>query len=185
MAKLTPFERIRKSLLFSGLASFALVMLISSSAFPMDCACCGSEVIRICQMDKAAKSMDCNAKPLAEASSEKKSCCQFEAEPAEESCCSTEKSPATPIESATPAAHNCSDCQISQSFCAALPAFSEITIPKAPTKTICLPCDECPLTFHAIDFSDLNKAHISNINCPPLPACPTPNSGLGCCQLTI
>ena len=180
MAKLTQFERIRKSLFFSGLATISLVILIASSAFPQDCPCCGSEVIRACQMDKAANSVDCNAKLIVVASAEKSSCCQPEVEPVKETCCSLDESQPEPVES-----HNCSDCQISQSFCAVLPAFSDITISKTPTKTLCLPCDECPLTFHVVDLANLNKSCISNLNCPPLPTCPTPNSGLGCCQLTI
>ena len=189
MAKLTPFERIRKSLFFSGLATFSLVILIASSAFPRDCACCGSEVIRACQMDKAANSVDCGPKAIVVASAEKSSLCQSDVEPVKKSCCSLEESQSETIDPVVPVApiesHNCSDCQISQSFCAALPAFSDITISKTPVKTLCLPCDECPLTFHAVDPTDLNKSLVSNLNCPQLSACPTPNSGLGCCQLTI
>ena len=183
MAKLTTFERIRKSLLLSGLATFSLVILIASSAFPRDCACCGSEIIRNCQMDKAAKSNDCNTKSVGVASAEKGSCCQSEAEPAQETCYSVEESNSEPV--APVGSHNCSDCQISQSFCSTLSAFSDVTISKTSTKTLCIPCVECPLTLRAVNLTNLNKLCISNLNCPPLPACPTPNSGLGCCQLTI
>lgn len=185
MARITPIERIRKSLFCSGLATISLVIMMASSAFPQDCACCGSEVVRVCQMDKAAKSKGCNAKTVDINSAGEKSCCQTEAQPAQKSCCSTGESQGQSEPVAPDAPRDCSDCQIIQAFCATLPVFSKITISKIQSETICLPCDECPLTFHAVDLSDLSKTHISNSNCPPLQACPTPNSGLGCCQLTL